>query len=420
MLNREIGWKFVTGAVFFVLYVYACHQIVRFTDLSWAMQFGISVGIGVPFLLAVSQPLMFWDPERPYHGRWVHWVETGGYLAINYINDLIFVCLLRDIASFFNIYFGWFSVDLYSTAGAIITLLLPLALMSAGAVVVALGPYIFHIPLKHPKVPKDLHGFRIVQLSDIHIGHMVGERIVRKIVDKVNLLRPDLIVLTGDIIDGDPALYGDLSDGLRTLEAAYGKLYVTGNHEYYWGVDRAIESMLNAEVIPLFNEVIEFERGAAKLRVAGVPDASSKYFNHTQIEWEKVRPKGEEGHFDVILCHRPNMVKDTRKLGFHLQLSGHTHSGQFFPWNLLIGWFQRYPKGHFKIEEHLHLYVNQGTAFWGPPNRLGTWGEITVIDLHSPEVEPKKRNHLEEWKKKMEPLLKKVERLKDVRSEFPD
>lgn len=123
--------------------------------------------------------------------------------------------------------------------------------------------------------------------------------------------------------------------------------------------------------------------------------------------------------FEVILCHRPNMVKEARKMGYHLQLSGHTHSGQFFPWNLLIGWFQKYPKGMFKIEENMQLYVNQGTGFWGPPNRLGTWGEITCFDLISPHAEPKKRWRVDELKKKMEPLLRKVERTLE-RAGFPD
>jgi len=388
MLNREIGWKFVTAAVFFVLFIYSAHQIVRFTDLGWWTQLGLMGLIAIPFVLGVSQPLFFWDPERPYHGRWVHYVEVSGYIAINYCNDLIFVCLVRDIVSFFNSNFGWYQVNVYTTNGAIITLVLPLCLMFAGSVVVLLGPYVFPVRIRSEKIPSAFHGYRIVQLSDIHIGHLIGRRIVEKIVKRVNKLKPDLIVLTGDIIDGDPALYGDLSEGLRELQAKDGKLYVTGNHEYYWGVDRALNSMRNADISVLMNEVFEVRRGGSDeqvLRIAGIPDPSCRYFNHVQIDWSKVVVSGSGNAYEILLVHKPGIVKESRKRGFHLQLSGHTHAGQFFPWNLLIGWFQRYPRGLYKLED-LHLYVNQGTGFWGPPNRLGTWGEITHLVLEKPSA----------------------------------
>lgn len=380
MSNREIGWKFVTAAIFFVLFVYSAHQIVRFTDLSWWTQLWVMLGIAVPFILGVSQPLLFWDPERPYHGRWVHWAEVSGYIAINYVNDLIFVCLIRDFVSFFNSNFLWFNVNLYSTAAMVVTLLLPFCLMSAGAIVVWLGPYIFKVKIRSEHVPPAFKGYRIIHLSDIHVGHMVGLRLLKKVTDRTNKLKPDLIVMTGDVIDGDPELYGDLSVGLEPLRAKDGILYVTGNHEYYWGVERAITSMKNIGATVLMNETYEISRGEQQVRVSGIPDPSSRYFNHTQIDWSKIVVDPARKAFEILLVHKPGVIKETKKRGFHLQLSGHTHAGQFFPWNLLIGWFQRYPKGYYRVD-NMDLYVNQGTVFWGPPNRLGTWGEITVIEL---------------------------------------
>src|SRR5690606_13621206 len=135
---------------------------------------------------------------------------------------------VRDIVSFFNSHFLWFNVDLYSTAAAVMMLILPFCLMTAGSIVIWLGPYLFKVKIKSDKIPKAFSGYKIVQLSDIHIGHMVGLRLLKKITSRVNKLNPDLIVMTGDIIDGDPELYGDLSIGLESLRAKDGILYVTG------------------------------------------------------------------------------------------------------------------------------------------------------------------------------------------------
>ena len=383
LAKSEFGFKIVFCAVFFVLFIYSSHQIVRFTEMAWSTQFAIVCSLFLPFALGVSQPLFFWDPERPYHAWWVHWVEVGGYLSINYVNDLILICLVRDVVSFFNSNFLWYELNLYSTNGAIICLIAPLTLMTCGFIVVWLGPYYFKVKIRHNRIPREFNGYKIIQLSDIHVGAMVGHRILKKIINKVNKLKPDLIVLTGDIIDGDPLLYSRFGDDLVDLKAKDGVIYVTGNHEYYWGVDVALDIMKKQGFTILMNENIRIKRqNGAEIEVSGIPDPSSRYFNHIQVDWDKVDRRPGQNHFRVLLAHKPAVIKESKKRGFDLQLSGHTHAGQFFPWNLLISWFQKYPKGKFKVDNTI-LYVNQGTAFWGPPNRLGTWGEISVIELRN-------------------------------------
>lgn len=249
----------------------------------------------------------------------------------------------------------------------------------------ALNPRVYRVDVPIPGLPKEFIGFRIAQISDLHIGEMIGANYVKKVVDKTNLLSPDIVAMTGDIIDGSPKMTAPIAKGLSRLKAVDGTFYVTGNHEYYWGVHNALQQIHQAGAKILMNENVLIRRGSSSIALAGVPDIST---NGAGTPGQSSDPaKSVAGvakdTVKILLAHQPVSYKAAVKAGFHLQLSGHTHGGQFFPWSLVVRMFQHYNKGLIKHED-LWIYVNRGTATWGPRIRFGIPPEISLLTLVQP------------------------------------
>jgi predicted MPP superfamily phosphohydrolase len=227
------------------------------------------------------------------------------------------------------------------------------------------------IPAPHPS----LVGLRIVQLSDMHLGGGPSLEQIRRIVDRALSLEPDLLVLTGDIIDGDPKTLGAELRELSRLRARLGVYFVSGNHECYWNHDPCVEAVRSAGITPLLNEGRLIPVGEKPLFLAGVLDPAMKHFKGTG---PVLPPVPAEASIRILLAHQPGISTEAEKAGYELQLSGHTHGGQFFPWTLFVGRIHRH-SGGLSREGKLRVYVNRGSGFWGPPIRLGTDGEITQI-----------------------------------------
>ena len=243
-----------------------------------------------------------------------------------------------------------------------------------GLVHVALGPYVKRVRVPLAKLPAGADGYTIVQLTDVHIGRVLGGRFAEDVVAKVNALEPDLIVITGDLIDGRLEELRPHVEPLRRLRARDGVYAVTGNHEYYWNAGPWLEHLRSLGLRMLHNEHV---RIADSFELAGVDDSSAT---------EDV-PRAVAGCDPalplVLLAHHPRTVARAATAGVDLQLSGHTHGGQLLP----LGWLSRLfdPRvaglGRFGAT---WLYVSEGTGFWGPPMRVGTSSEITHITLLRP------------------------------------
>ena len=235
----------------------------------------------------------------------------------------------------------------------------------------------FKIPGLHP----DLSGFRIAQISDLHVGPNILRKEVENIVEKVNELKPDIIAVTGDLGDGRiPNLRKHL-DPLMDLKSAYGAYYITGNHEYYWNVSDWLEEAKRLKMIPLIdeNEIVSVK--GAKILVGGVTDQSGYEVIKTHVSDPfKAVKTDQKVDFKLLLAHRPNSCYEAEAAGFNLQLSGHTHGGQFFPWNLYLPLVYQYYKGPYQHKK-LALYVNSGTGYWGPPHRFAIPSEISLLTL---------------------------------------
>jgi predicted MPP superfamily phosphohydrolase len=250
-----------------------------------------------------------------------------------------------------------------------------------GLRVVLTGPKVKEVVVPIKGLAKGLEGLRIVQLSDLHVGPTIRLGYVDQVVETVMSLKPDLVAVTGDLADGTPESLAPHMRPLENLKAALGVFYVTGNHEYYWGADRWVKRVKELGFIPLMNENRLVDFRGAKVLVGGVTDTSGGHFLPTHDSDPKLAAAGGQTRdFSLLLAHRPDSCLEAEPAGFDLQLSGHTHGGQFFPASLLIPLFHRYSSG---LNRHgrLWLYVNSGTGYWGPPHRFAVPAEITLLTL---------------------------------------
>lgn len=232
------------------------------------------------------------------------------------------------------------------------------------------------------KLPEAFDGMTVVQLSDIHVGPTIGKTFIEGLVAKCNALDPDVVVITGDLVDGSVAALGELVSPLRNLRAREGVYFVTGNHEYYSGADEWLEFLTTLGVRPLRNERVSITREGSAIDLAGVDDWSTRrlqILGHGTDLGAALRDR-ELSRVVVLLAHQPKAVAEAAQKGVDLVLSGHTHGGQIWPWNYLVKLDQPYLSGLHR-EGPTQVYVSEGTGYWGPPMRLGTHGEITRVVL---------------------------------------
>ncbi len=228
------------------------------------------------------------------------------------------------------------------------------------------------VPLKN--LPADLDGFTIVQITDIHVSSTIKRPFVQAVVDTVNALKPDLVALTGDLVDGSVAQLGGDVAPLAELHAPYGSYFVTG-------VEPWIEKVSRLGFTVLLNEHRIIQRGEGKLLLAGVTDYDGGRFGDKHVsDPHQAFENAPESHAKILLAHQPKSIFEASKAGFDYMISGHTHGGQYFPYHFLAALTQPYFSG-FHTHDGTHVYVSRGTGYWGPQIRLGARSEITVHRL---------------------------------------
>jgi predicted MPP superfamily phosphohydrolase len=231
-------------------------------------------------------------------------------------------------------------------------------------------------------LPPALAGFTIVQISDIHVGPTIRQRYVEGIVQAVNDLQPDLVAITGDLVDGSVAELGAQVAPLRDLASRHGSFFVTGNHEYYSGVGPWLAELKRLGIRVLLNEHVVIAHAGAQLVLAGVTDFSAGHFDqaHRSDPAAALAGAPPSPAVKVVLAHQPRSAAAAAQAGFDLQLSGHTHGGQFLPWNFFVRFQQPFTAGLHRLGR-MWVYVSRGTGYWGPPKRFGAPSEITRIRL---------------------------------------
>jgi hypothetical protein len=233
------------------------------------------------------------------------------------------------------------------------------------------------------KLPKAFDGFSIVQLSDLHTGMTIDRAFVQRVVDRANALSPDLIALTGDLVDGPvESLKGDVAP-LAQLHAPHGVFAVTGNHEYYAGVNEWIAEITRLGARYLRNERVAITKHGATFDLGGVDDHSAyEWFGHGE-DFPKATAGRDPSRVLVMLAHQPRQVRHASDYGVDLQLSGHTHGGQIWPWHYIVKMQQGGMLAGSYEHEGTKVYVTRGCGYWGPPVRLLAPLEITRIILRT-------------------------------------
>jgi predicted MPP superfamily phosphohydrolase len=230
-------------------------------------------------------------------------------------------------------------------------------------------------------LPPELEGFRIVQISDVHVGPTIKRPYLQAIVERVNALRPDVVAVTGDLVDGSVDELGVHVAPLAQLRARDGSYFVTGNHEYYSGVHGWTTELQRLGLHVLHNAHVVLRRGDASLVLAGVPDFSGHQFDRAHRSDPAAALAGAPADAPkILLAHQPRTAPAAAAAGFDLQISGHTHGGQFFPWSLFVPLQQPYTAGLHQLGR-LQIYVSRGTGYWGPPKRLFAPSEIAELTL---------------------------------------
>lgn len=242
-------------------------------------------------------------------------------------------------------------------------------------------PRIRHIDIPLPDLPRALWDFRIVQLTDVHIGPTIRRQFLTRVVDEVNELQADAVAITGDLVDGSVASLGSQVEALRELKSRHGTFFVTGNHEYYAGAPAWVEALRKWDIDVLENEHRVLDHDGESLVVAGVCDFNAGDFvpEHAS-DPHKAAAGSPERAPKILLAHQPRSATKAVEAGFDVQLSGHTHGGQFVPWNLFVPLQQPVVAGLHRMGS-MWLYTSRGTGHWGPPLRLLAPSEITVLRL---------------------------------------
>jgi predicted MPP superfamily phosphohydrolase len=372
-----------------------------FSKADFRRRWKITIALGI--VVAMFTPVLTIMLRRAgFDNLGLHLLTWAGYLAVGFLSFVFSYLVIRDLVwmplAGFKMIQARISkpappptesrqIDNPSRRGFLVNSMnygvVAAAVLSTGYGIAEAKqtPEVKRVPIKIDRLPPELDGFRIVQITDIHVNPTFRRADVEDIVAVVNTLDADIVVLTGDLVDGSVAQLGFDVAPLQQINSVSGNFFVTGNHEYYSGVVEWIEEVKRLGFSVLLNEHLVLTRGQARMVLAGVTDyRGGNFLTSHRSDPQKALNGAPPADVKILLAHQPKNIFDAAKAGYDLQISGHTHGGQFFPWNLLVGFAQPYVSG-LHTHQNTRIYVSRGTGYWGPPMRVGSPSEITLIKL---------------------------------------
>ena len=369
-------------ALFLLLHVYVGARLLP--DLPFGPA-GLAAGALLLACSAALGPFAFrWRRARAAGARRL--LMWGGLVALGAFSSLVVLTVVRDAAL------------LALVAASVFVPLpwpLPRVLAASAVVVPAAAAFLTLIGYANARriarvrdveipiasLPPALAGFTIAQITDVHVGPTIGRRHVEAVVDAVNALEADLVAITGDLVDGSVGELAHDTAPLARIAARHGVFFVTGNHEYYSGVHAWVAQLRGMGIRVLLNEHVVVEHEGEHVVVAGVTDATAHHFVPAhRSDPQRAIAGAPPAALKLLLAHQPRSAGPAHRAGFDVQLSGHTHGGQFLPWNFFVRFQQPFTAGLGRLGR-LWVYTSRGTGYWGPPKRLGAPSEITRLRL---------------------------------------
>ena len=360
--------------------------LAGYAYLAWrvASSGAARVVLAVPFVMVWVVPLVYWFGDRERRSAVDEIVQALSYVCMGCLSFLFVLSVGRDALLLASAALPPLSGahDRLRDDGVGWVLAGSLAALAVGALAALRGPHVRHVDVPLEGLDSELEGFRIVQISDLHVGPTMRGAYVRRVVAMTRKLAPDLIALTGDIVDGPVPRLAHHVAPLADLAAGGRAFLVLGNHDYYAGA-AAWSAHFEAMGLRLLrNAHVIVARGAARLLVGGVTDPAARLYDPDAGPRPDRAAAGAAGAaFRLLLAHNPKIAPLAEKAGFDLQLSGHTHAGQFFPWTLAVRLVHAPHVAGLSRQGRMWVYVSAGTGTWGPPVRFGTTPELTVLRL---------------------------------------
>jgi predicted MPP superfamily phosphohydrolase len=393
-------WRFI---VFFAvamtiwtgLYVYAGFRLVSPSGLSPFQRVLAWLALAA---VTYSGPLILFSGRIAPKPDWYPVAAMIGYTAMGFMATVIPLLFARDLGLLWvtgvtkvhALFGGRAPAGMDASRRLFLMNAISVGLLGAAAALVGIGyaaarkrpPRVVRVDVPIAGLPPAFDGFKIAQLSDVHLGASVIKREhLESIVEAANAESPDIVAFTGDLADGYARELRSYAAPLAGLRAPDGKFFVTGNHEYYWDLHGWLPEVRRLGFDVLTNEHRLLRRGDAALAVAGVPDIAAAGMEPQHVHDPAAALRGvPEGAPKILLAHQPRGFRAAEAAGVDLQLSGHTHGGQFWPWTLVIRLVMPFVAGLHRFQK-MWLYVNPGTGTWGPPLRLGMPSEITLLTL---------------------------------------
>jgi predicted MPP superfamily phosphohydrolase len=344
---------------------------------------GLAAGMAFGLWLVASAALipMAFAGRRAANRRTADRWTWAGMLALGAFALLLSLTVVRDVL----LLVAWPFAQMLPPLAAPSALAVPLLGICAlliGVFGARRTPRVRVVEVPIPGLPVALHGFSIVQLSDLHVGPTIKAPFVQAVVERVNTLGADLVAITGDLVDGRVRDLAQDVAPLAGLNSRHGSFFVTGNHEYYSGAAEWIALLRTLSLKVLIDEHVVLDHDGERLVLAGVADHGARHFDATHRSDPRAAIAGapHDAALRVLLAHQPRSADAAADAGFDLQLSGHTHGGQIWPGAWFVKLQQPLVAGLHRVRS-MWVYVSRGTGYWGPPLRLGAPAEITQLRL---------------------------------------